>query len=381
MKRAPLLALLLALGCPSSDETPPSLTVANFNAGLAAGYVDYMDQRQPLIGPALAALAADVVCLEEVWTQASADAILAATKDAYPHSYREVTKGDDATGGPSCTTVESDPLKTCAQTNCGTVEPQNLATCVLANCKTEFGQVSSTCSTCIVANIGKALEEILTTCTTAAGSTYTYEGRNGVLLLSKYPLSGTEYLRLDSYVIVRVVLHAIVATPDIGAVDVFCTHLTADLGADVKYAGKAASWEAENAAQVATLIGWVAQKAGTSGPFAVVLGDFNAGPAKGADIAAAFGPGYHQMTAAGWKDPYADDPATPCTWCASNPLVRDGPNQILDHAMVVERGAAPGYTSTRVLDQAVMLTVENAAKESRLSDHYGIQVTIEPAQM
>ena len=205
----------------------------------------------------MAARAADVVCLEEVWTQASADAILAATKDVYPYHYLEVTDGGgDGSGAAACAPADVVPLKTCVDANCAGVPPSDLATCALGNCVDEFGALPNDCSTCIAANIGNSIDDILTTCTTASGGSYAYEGRNGLLLLSRFPLSRTAFVKFDSYLNVRVALHAVVAPAGIDPVDVFCTHLTADLAPDVKYAGTYASWGEEQGAQATALVAW-----------------------------------------------------------------------------------------------------------------------------
>jgi endonuclease/exonuclease/phosphatase family metal-dependent hydrolase len=375
------VACVAALSCSSSDSPPPQVAVVNFNAGLATGYVDYAAERQPLIGPAIAALDADVVCLQEVWSQEAADAILAATASAFPYHYLEVTKGEEGGGGtPACTVDEVQPLKACVEANCGGVAPGELAGCAVTNCKDKVDALPSACTTCIAANIGKAIDEILGACTTSSAS-YTYDGRNGLLLLSRHPLSGTEYKRLDSYLIVRVVLHAVVATPTLGSLDVFCTHLTADLGASVKYAGKAASWGAEQGAQIDVMTAWVAERATAHAGLAVVLGDTNCGPAHDPGVTAAFPENHAKFAAAGWADPYGDDPATPCTFCGANPLVGDDTSELIDHAFVVGAVPTTEYEATRVLDQPVTLTIGGAPVESRLSDHYGVRVVVRPPTM
>ena len=57
------------------------------------------------IAAELSGIEADVLCLQEVWSQEAIDAFLEATKDTFPHVFYEVTE-EDLTG---VTTVEGLP--------------------------------------------------------------------------------------------------------------------------------------------------------------------------------------------------------------------------------------------------------------------------------
>ena len=357
-----------------TDTTPaaPTFTVVNFNAGLAAGYVDYAPDRLPLIGAALAAQPADVICLQEVWTDADAQAVIDATKTAFPHSYREATVDEGGGAEPACTTAEIDPLQACVVANCDGVPTENLATCVLGKCGAEFQAVSSGCQTCLASQIGKPLADMVTACTTSAGGSYAYEGRNGVLLLSKLPFKATEVHTFSSYMNVRVVLHAQIDAADLGNPDVYCTHLTADLDPDIQYGGTYGSWGEEQGAQIDDLLTWM--DGSQTSELVVLSGDLNCGPeltAKG--IEGAHADNYAKLTAAGFVDPFADAADVECSWCADNPLVTDGKNLILDHVLL--RSDDVTAAAARVLDQAVEVTSAGAPVATRLSDHYGVSVT------
>ncbi|MBM4398517.1 MAG: endonuclease/exonuclease/phosphatase family protein [Deltaproteobacteria bacterium] len=369
-------AAILCGGCGGDDGGggAPAFTVATYNAGLATGFVEYADERLPLIGPAVAALDADVVCLQEVWTQAQADAVLAAAKDAFPHQYYEVTKGEWGDTAAACREAESGPLGACAKKRCGDKAPGDLAKCVLGNCKPEFDALSSPCVTCVGANVGKALQEILDACAKPGAAVWTYDGRNGLILLSKHPLSGTEYRRLDSYLIVRVVLHAVAAVPEAGSVDVFCTHTTADFGTEVPYAGKDASWGEEQGKQLDAILGWMGEREDKATP-TVLLGDLNCGPAKGS-VTAVHPENFAKLAAAGMAVPYADQGDPACTFCGSNPLVGDDGSEVIDHVAVAHPAAGTAYEPARVLDQPVTIQSGGQPVETRLSDHYGVKVRI-----
>ena len=68
---------LMTLGSPSAAPQPQTLAlrVASYNAWLLPFASDDLIGRTAQMGPALRALEADVICLQEVWYQDSADAI------------------------------------------------------------------------------------------------------------------------------------------------------------------------------------------------------------------------------------------------------------------------------------------------------------------
>lgn len=349
---------------PPPDASVSSLRVVTFNAGLAYGFVDHADLRAPLLGPALEALDADVVCLEEVWTDADAQALMDAVKGTYPHQYREVTSGEGGSGSAACTSQELDPLAACATANCAGTPPADLGNCVLGKCAAEFGAISSGCQTCLASQLGKPLEDIVAACTAGSGGQYAYEGRNGVLILSRLAIDGASFTRFDSYLNVRVALHVRVQGGPVAA-DVFCTHLTADLQ-DVAYAGTHGSWGEEQAAQIDALLQWVNEQ--RTQPVVVLAGDMNCGPDHAGGITAEHPENYQKFLSAGYVDPYLDSPDTSCTWCGDNPLVGGGPSTVIDHVFVTGTGLA--FESERVLDEPV--TLPGVAGPSRLSDHYGV---------
>ena len=381
-----VLGVTLAWGCDSGGDSEPEvlLRVATYNAGLATGYVDYAPERLPLLGPAIAAVDADVICLQEVWTDADRDALIAATKASFPHSYFEVTDGREhdggaSTEGPACTPEESDPLAACAAEHCAEVAPENLAGCVLPNCGDQFNALSDVCQGCVFENLGKPAAEIITLCQSedsGEGGGWVYDGRNGLLILSRATLSDTEMLLFDSYANVRVGLHAIALTDGLDEVDVYCTHLSAGLSS-VPYAGEADSWEAEQAAQIAAFTGWIASTADAATP-TFIAGDMNCGPAKGAmpaefpDNYAGFGVG-----TGGRSAPFVDATEELCTWCGvDNPLIGDDSERVIDHVLVENLPEGVSASAARILDQPVTLNIDGQDTESRLSDHYGVVITL-----
>lgn len=351
---------------------PGALRVATFNAGLAHGFVKYATERRTSVVTAIAALDADLVCLQEVWDLEDIQAVIDGTSSVFPHEFHVITDpGTDGTEPPACTAEEAGPLKTCVEDNC--TGSNDLANCALGNCGAEFGATSPDCQTCMAANIGKNdIGAIFTAC--AEGSSkFSYEGRNGVLLLSRLPLQDTDHTVMDSTLVRRAVLYASVAA-DTGDAHVFCTHLTADLN-DVPYQGEYTSWVKEQEHQVDQMSAWITTKAAT-GPI-LLLGDMNAGPSIPPDIDAESPTVYDKLVAAGFESPYLLNEPAVCTWCGANDLVdAASTNRIIDHVMLSGWGT-PTTTAKRIMDQPVTIDVEGTPTTTNLSDHFGVEVLIE----
>lgn len=379
-----LLLVVAVISCSSSEEE--GIGFATYNAGLAIGFVDYASQRQPEIVSALALEKADVICMQEVWNQEQIDAIINGTKEVYPYSYYEITDGsngeeEEESTEASCTKEETDPLAACVDTNCDGVEPENIGSCVMTYCTEEFLGLSQSCSDCAVSELGKPVEEIIGNCTTSAGGSWAYDGHNGLLMLSKIPFAKKEFMTFDSYLNVRSVLHTTLETDQFGSMELFCTHLTANLS-KVNYAGDYESWEGERAVQIDELLKYVEDKSGKTRP-SVVMGDMNCGPETD-NVNAEYADNYTKFVDGGLRAPYVEYELSPCTWCGSNPLIdggadAGGEDSIIDHVMFKYMPETASYATDRIMDQAITITDdEDAEIETRLSDHYGVEVIAIP---
>ncbi len=389
MTRWLILALLLvAAGCRKAPEPPPAKHDATlsadrevpeeeprhlvtFNAGLAHNYVPYADERRDALPAALAALEADALCLQEVWEDADADALQAALRTVYPHALR-IDQGSSGPGeGPPCTPEDLGPVAGCVQANCTGVE--DLTGCVLKQCGKFFFGLPGNCRNCLAANVSKPLEEVVAGCTAKDAQTWAYDGRNGLLLLSKHPFETSVLLPLDSFFLRRAVLHAVIRIPG-GPLHLFCTHLTTPLS-EVEYAGKHGSWQAEQAAQVDALIALVKENAGDAP--AVVMGDLNCGPANAEwEVEAEFPDHIRRFAAAGFRNPYTEDHGH-CTWCGIESLgAPKGHFKILDHLLFHNFGETLLHPQ-KVLEQTLPVGPADAPVHVPLSDHYGVRVTFD----
>lgn len=386
------LAGVLVLGCEDDPKATPASTTGDvttgdtlgqdackpankhevfgtYNAGLAYNFVGHAKQRRQQIADTLAKAEADVLCLQEVWLDDDVTLITGTAKATYPHSYWVKTT-DPGVGGPAaCSPTDAEPLKACVEGNC--LDAEVLADCALDKCKAQYDAASPGCKQCLAANIAfNNVGAIFQACALGSAS-YAFDGRNGVVLLSKTKLEQTEVLEFESFLNKRVALHARTQTAA-GPVHVFCTHLTAGLGS-VNYSGKFGSWEKEQAQQIDQLTAWAKQKSGIER--GVVMGDMNCGPA-GDGLDAEFPQNYQKFVDAGLKAPYLAEPKPPCTWCGDNPLVGGGTSRVIDHVLLL--GSWPNVTTSRkrLHDQTISVQVGGKPVQTTLSDHYGAQLTV-----
>jgi endonuclease/exonuclease/phosphatase family metal-dependent hydrolase len=338
------------------DQSAPAepTRLVSYNAGLAAGAVPYAKERLPLIIGALKALDAEVLCLQEVWTDADAAAIAEGLKAIYPHSFREKTE-DTSTAQVRC----ADPTKLGALVACRDAKcaPGGLSAtaCVTGPCKAEYDALTDACKLCLAGNTADPVA-----CAIGGAKDFVYEGRNGLLLLSKRELKNAKYTALEAVLIKRGVI-----TASVGALQVQCTHLPADFGSTVPYpAGTFTSWATEHAGTVDALV-----KTAASG-CNVLLGDLNTGSAEGT-LTGELPDNFKAFAAAGYSESWT---STFCTWCKENPLTGSPDDRRIDHILV--KGCTKTSSNTRILDDEVSLQSGGSTVKTRLSDHYGVRAEL-----
>jgi len=330
-------------------------SLVTLNAGLVGGEVPLAAARLPLIIDALNQMDADAICLQEVWTDEDATALMNGVSGTYPYVFRALTAA--GTTGPRCyDPVAATALQSCVEARCvpaGT----SASECVGSLCKSEFDQLTTACKLCLFANADDPL-----TCVTGGARAYVYDGRNGLLLLSRLPLGSPRYTSLGTEVVEHGVIDAV-----IGGADVRCTYLTADLSVLPYPEGRTyRSWAEEHAATVRQL---VASSADLS--WVMLAGDLNCGPAQ-PGLTAELPSDYQTLTAvftSPWESPR-------CTWCKENPLTGSSTDQWIDHVMVRSCPGPCEIQYSRVLDQPVTLQSEGQLRTIRLSDHYGLRVDL-----
>ncbi|MCA9581356.1 MAG: endonuclease/exonuclease/phosphatase family protein [Myxococcales bacterium] len=367
-----LLTLVLpCLACESEEDEPKGFSIVTYNAGLADGFVPYARERAPLIEDALADLRTDVMCVQEVWTQADWDGLAMAAAGSFPHTYR---RDPEPSANSTCEEGELDDIEACINDLCGDEPVDKLATCALDNCKDEVGNLGATCLNCLISQLGNTIEDVKATCESGGeGSSYAYEGSFGTGILSNLPLDDTDSLLLPSTANRRAVLYASFEEPTLGKVHFFCTHLTANLSA-VPYTGSFGSWELEQKKQVQIMLDFIEQKAGETGTV-ILAGDLNSGPAAEGFLAE-LPENYALYAEAGLRDPYADEGKPLCTYCDENLLNSDlaaGEGGLIDHVMLPETLEG---TAERLLTGTVDITFEGEPLTTSYSDHYGIRMVV-----
>lgn len=369
--RTLLLSLLFCLaGCPPVAPDPVPTRLVTYNAGLAVGFVPGAVERTPGTSAAIAALSADVICLQEVWAPDQVNAVTAAAAD-FPHRYFPAP-APEILPEPACLGTDLDPLLACMENNCDGLCADELPGCLLSACAFPFLGLEKDCMRCAQASVGGTVEEIGDTCRSSAPQ-YAYDGSFGTGVLSRWPLSEITEHVLPSTTNRRSVLHAVVDAPD-GAFDLWCTHLTAVFSV-VPYPREEGSWAEEQAAQVAQLRALVDAESGTGRT--ALLGDMNAGPQVASTDPEQ--PENYEALAFGFDAPYVTQDQR-CTFCPDNALSSvdsDAFGVLIDHVLL--SGFTGVVSADRVLDEPVTITSCGAQIPGAHSDHYGVSVTIEAA--
>lgn len=355
--------------CDDKPEVcPGGLMFATYNAGLAHGAVPFADERVEPIVEELAQSPADVLCLQEVWTDEDARRIQDGVAATFPYAFRQVTENDSSdwfacgiTQWPALYRMNSCVSEKCSPSGISAFE------CAADQCAPEWGALDDGCKLCLSANAESPLS-----CAAWKAPMYANDGRNGLLLLSRTKPDAVSYTPFDTYVIKRGVIRA-----DIEGFQVQCTHMTADLNV-VPYPaeGRFTSWREEHAAQVRSM----AEQAGGRRR-TVMLGDLNTGPAS-AGVDGELPDNFTSLTAAGYADTWTSGQA--CTYCQSNPLACSRPegcpgglSSRLDHVMLKNFDARIQLEVERVHDREITVTdADGRAHVSRLSDHYGVLATM-----
>ena len=340
----------------SGDAPAGELTLLAYNTGLAYDAVALAEGRKPAILDALKAEEADVICLQEVWTARDVEEFKAALADGYPHAYHRRTE-DTSGRSVGCGIFSTLKLSGCVKDKC---EPEGISgeECVQDQCKSEYDSLGEECQLCLAANTTSP-----TWCARWPGAKqFAWGGRNGLMMLSRTPMTDLAHTQYDTLLVRRSVLSATIAGRR-----VHCTHLSSDLDVVPYPEGRdMTSWVEELEAQVDVIDGL-----DSADECAILLGDLNMGPETETlevEVASA----WDKLAAAGYTEDW-DDPV--CTWCADNPLTDGLGAKQLDHVMT--RGCdLQGATYERALDQPVSVEEGRASHETRLSDHYGVRATL-----
>jgi endonuclease/exonuclease/phosphatase family metal-dependent hydrolase len=283
----------------------------------------------------------------------------------------------------------------CVATNCNTIAPDDEdGRTTSTSCAEEFctdtvaplivgDEQQLRCYACIIPQLPTStFGEIRATCPTVVNQDLAFEGQNGVMILSRYPLKDEANWVIPGTWNRRVITSATAELPNGGELDVYCNHLTPIFeGLPYPYTGqygngmmRAAGWAAEQQLQAQKLIDYVAETSGETP--AVILGDFNAGPAFPDEGVVAEGTETFELLETAFALGYSADYSPQCTFCPEsiNPLNGPGTAPVwIDHILLYNLGVDSVLETMRTFDENV---VEADGMMVPLSDHYGMQSVI-----
>jgi hypothetical protein len=289
--------------------TLPSLAVDTFNTGLYGADAPFNDERKQAVYDAIAARSSDLMCVVE--TSTDYKAIVASAAVNLPYSYYAVTDLDTQPTDPTDKQGNTPPPPTAPP--CAGVDPsivQSIYQCTALGCTNDTGGLngyvsSITClsgacagdytdlyfqspqdDACVDCIIYYATSELplsagQTACTTDSRQPFAYQGMNGTLILSRYPLANTQSYILPSTGFRRSVLYAQVMLEDNQTVDFFCGQFISSLiDADIPYVGNYGTdivgqengWEDEQDLQAQRAVTWI--QATAKHP-AIIAGDWH----------------------------------------------------------------------------------------------------------
>ena len=425
-RRTHWLIALTALTTASCGESDSGVTIDTFNVALAGRFVEYEDERRTPLTEAIAEMDSDIVCLQEVFQQSDKDAIQAAAAETFPHAVSfpdnldteiddptdqdgQIPPGppegfvpcpgdvvpDNATMGESIEDQMNAAIDCVAESCSTTGDDQGQLTdltCAVSNCFTTVLPLATgspqqqQCYACAVTQLPSAkLAEIRETCPSVPNQLLSYEGQNGLMILSRYPLSNAENWVLPGTWTRRVINRATAELPDGKKLDIYCNHLTPIFrNAAFVYTGQYGGdgitseerWEAEQFLQAQKLIDFVERRSGDTP--AVILGDLNSGREFVDEGILAEGEPTIELLEDVFTPAYAPGYRPLCTFCGDNPLV-DGEESVwIDHILLYKLGQEAVRRTERTFDEPVIeVGSPDGPQLIPLSDHYGMRSVIE----
>jgi endonuclease/exonuclease/phosphatase family metal-dependent hydrolase len=421
MKRSLVFFSLFTLlgGCSSSsgDGTggtggtggSDGVAIETYNLALAGSFIAYEQERRELLPDAIANSDADILCLQEVWAQADKEAIRDAASANFPNVFiveadllTSLDDPEDQNGDipPPPTTVPCpegdtqdamDAAIDCAALKCNTLSPgdeNGQATsidCTIAEC---IGTVAPLlgvprCYACLATQLPTStFAQIRASCPTVVEQDLAFEGQNGVMILSRYPLKDQVHWVIPGTWNRRVIMSATAELPGGKELDVYCNHLTPVFDSIAfPYTGQygnretgKAGWEAELLLQTQKLIDHVDVTSGETP--AVILGDLNAGRDYPAQDIFADGEVALDLLETAFTPAYPADYVPQCTFCIENPVREpeaDDVSNWIDHIHLYNLAATSVVRTERTFDEDV-LPVDGMMVP--LSDHFGMRSVI-----
>lgn len=368
-----------ATDCPNGRAS-----LLTFNAGLTPTVAPVEERRRNILEAfGNQSEPVDYMCLQEVWYEKDMKTVLDAVEAEYPYHYSALHSDVSQLRPSEPQTVFGNIARRTRNVPCKLWNKLTLAflwclygcqrkpiaaatLCRVKTCLPRLYALSQDCRSCLIMSKGNAVSGLLRNCFDIR-ERYNRFNRPGLLILSKQPLSGTQYVAFHQgkkVLVERGYIRAKVGNNP----EYICTHMTAY--SPVYFSRGLPQFTSNEEKQFAE-IHEIADR--FSGSPHVLLGDVNTGPARNLsgspELTAEYPANYELLVnALGYRDPYllADGRCTYCTH--ENPLLQRIPNVdgiLLDH--VFTRDVSVDLDSVkRVLDSS----------NKPMSDHYGIQMDI-----
>lgn len=393
-----LLAFFCAVSCGPRPQRPsvpgacnpdePVFETLTINWGVAPGVVDFATPRIPAIAHEAELLrGVDLMCFQELWTEESKEAVAAALGPDVQTWWIETRGENERTGIDVCAPGEIDDVASCARKRCSGEPDERQTICALEHCRQELGMMylrgDRECFNCVAASVGRSIDGIVSRCvqpdpsSTVAGASRAFDGQNGVMLASPWPLKDVEAMRLRASFSNRVALFATVEEPGFGPVEVACAHISTTNELPPNHP-EFSDWDEEMNAQIADISRRLEERA--RGRPQLFLADLNAGPEIASrNIRPAMPKVWSRTLSLGFWSPaaYCEEPF--CSTCAGNTLRSPtAASYLIDHVLLrdppggVELEAAcahPYLGETRVF-----AGYDGRLVEQNLSDHRGVSV-------
>jgi hypothetical protein len=390
---------------------------AAVNPYIAGPFTPYLTQRQQPALDAVAALDADVLCVNSVYPGTRRQQFVAeAAKTHFPYSaYFQTDAGappsdpTDQNGNvpsppttPPCAGFEGqlESFLSCLSTSCsdGTaLTNDDPSSCILNNCYSPGATLVSsapTCWACTLAGLQGAdpWTRIKSGCEQDPAGLTPFDGEVGDVVLSRFPIVESELWVLPSTSWRSEVIRAVVSVSPAVSVDFYCTALDDDYtGFFHPYAGRYgndagssdAEWAAEQLLQAQQTVAWVKRMSGSAAHRAVVAGEFYSNGAWPTEAIVGVNPAtYAALTT--FPLAMANGYVPQCTECAANPLApptgttTTAGNTWFMYSLLVDIPASAVTSSELVLNQPT-ISVRSPDGGVLLippSTSYGYQVTV-----
>lgn len=357
----------------AQNKNQSLLKMLTYNVALAHGYIAYSEARRAPLIQAIKDLNADLICLQEVWSEEDQKVFI--DKLNYPHVASAFLSQKQAKNTPVCRLGDlfgENKLLSCYRKKCGEGTEDKLSSCMMEQCFAEWNFLASNQKECAQAFSAQAGHSPIIAFFNLFNpfwktGLFIYEGSPGILLFSKIPFKQKSELDMknDSTTTHR---SAIITKIDWNTKEVVvgCTHLSAYLR-NLPYSGHLISWANENKTQSSKLIQAASKMAGESSQF--LMGDFNCGFSV-QNLDSDLEESCRHILQSGYQDLISEEP-TRCTYCSTNNLSKDKGNSLIDH-IFTKHVSMKSIKKNIVLDQKVEIIVKDKKILTYLSDHYGV---------